>query len=279
MFGEIHNVSDIVTGALKKSKKFKLNYLWANWDKIVGKQLAKKSYVMYIDNNKIYIGVESSIWAQHYNQMKKEILNNINHFLKENIFTDLVIRVKKLPDYLLMKNNEAESLFDIEKESLTENEFLKINKISQDINDEIKDKIKNIMVLSKKREKSLQKIGKKRCTRCGSIFISESKVCVNCENDLHKEKRAVLYKLLKKYPLLDFNEVSKKMPDLRNEEFEDIKENLKKRLNMEMMRYLKNEELEKFKEIARIYFRLNSGIKSDIEIEKRIKNYLLRIIE
>jgi predicted Zn-ribbon and HTH transcriptional regulator len=279
-YDELHSVKGIVTDAIKKSRLLKQGLIQGNWPKIVGIDYAKKSYVAMLKNHKLTIHVESSIWLQQFSFIKSEIIEKANEYLEMDYIVDIQFKVARvdLANYFI--NQDEEEKFEPEKILLENNKLNKIEKISQEIeDDEIRDRIKKLMITSKKREKFLLEEGNSKCIDCGSIFKGHKARCITCENKLRKMKRELIYDLVKTNPYITYEEVRIVLRDLRVEEFDDIKLKIKERYYKEMHDFINKDRIKEYKEHAKIYFSLETGIKDNSEIEFLVNNYLLRIEE
>ena len=74
------DVRDLMEAAITKSRLLKEGILKSEWDKIVG-ELSKKSFVIFLKQGKLFVGVENSIWIQQMNFQKQSIIKKTNEFL------------------------------------------------------------------------------------------------------------------------------------------------------------------------------------------------------
>ncbi len=277
----IHSVKGIVTDALKKSRLLKQGLIQGNWSKIVGKELAKKSYVAMIKNQVLIIHVENSVWLQQFSFMKRDLIEKANDFLELDYIRDIQFKVSPMNMGDYFKNEIEEKKFEPEKVYLDRGTLDKVEVIGEKIEDnEIKEKIKKLMILSKKREKFLlEEENNSKCIDCGVLFKGSSSRCTACENRLRNQKLELIYEYIKSKPSVRYKEMNLVLKDLRETEFEDIKEKIKTRCNIEMHKYIHTDEIDKYKEKARIYFALETGIEDEEELLHIVNNYLLRIEE
>ncbi len=277
----IYSVKGIVTDALKKSRLLKQGLVQGNWSKIVGKELAKKSYVAMIKNQVLIVHVENSVWLQQFSFMKRELIEKTNDFLELDYIRDLHFKVSPMNMGNYFTNEVEDKNFEPEKVYLDRGTLNKVEEIGNKIeDDEIKYKIKKLMILSKKREKFLlEEDNNLKCIDCGVLFKGSGIRCTACENKLRSQKLELIYEYIKTKPNVKYKEMNMVLKDLRETEFEDIKEKIKTRCNTEMHRYIHTDEIDKYKEKARIYFALETGVEDEEELEFTVNNYLLRIEE
>lgn len=277
----IHSVKGIVTDALKKSRLLKQGLIQGNWSKIVGKELAKKSYVAMIKNQILIVHVENSVWLQQFSFMKRDLLEKTNDFLDLDYIRDIQFKVSPMNMGNYFKNDIEEKRFEPDKVYLDRGTLDKVEVIGEKIeDDEIKEKIKKLMILSKKREKFLlEEENNSKCIDCGVLFKGSGKRCTTCENRLRNQKLELIFEYIKLKPNVKFREMNVVLKDLRETEFEDIKEKIKTRCNIEMHKYIHTDEIDKYRDKARIYFALETGIEDEDELLHIVNNYLLRIEE
>ena len=210
--------------------------------------------------------------------MKGTMLEEVNKFLEMEYIKDIMFRVKK---------REVEDFFDEEtEEDNFEPSQIKLNSSYKEFiedetsvieDSEIRNRIKKIMELSKKKEKFLLDEGNKKCKNCGVIFSGSGKICINCYNEHRKNKIAEIYEEIKDNPYLVYKDILKILPDLREEEYEDIRSKIKERVKFLMYKEINKDNEEEFRYYARIYFILETGIKDKFEIERLINYQLLQI--
>lgn len=274
----IHNVKDIVGDALKSSRLLKQGIIKGNWEKIVGKDLGRKTYVAGVKDRVLYVNTENPVMLHQLSFMKGTMLEEVNKFLEMEYIKDIMFRVKK---------REVEDFFDEEtEEDNFEPSQIKLNSSYKEFiedetsvieDSEIRNRIKKIMELSKKKEKFLLDEGNKKCKNCGVIFSGSGKICINCYNEHRKNKIAEIYEEIKDNPYLVYKDILKILPDLREEEYEDIRSKIKERVKFLMYKEINKDNEEEFRYYARIYFILETGIKDKFEIERLINYQLLQI--
>lgn len=278
-YDELVSVNSIVNDALKKSRLLKQGMIQGNWSKIVGKELAKKSYVAMLKNSVLIVYTENSVWLQQFNFMKKDLICRINEYLKMDYISDIQFKVSKMNIEDYFKEVEEEKEFHPEEVFLERGSEEKAEEVVAEIEDEeIRNRIKKLMILSKKREKFLlEEEGNKKCIDCGVIFKGKGIRCTVCENKLRKMKLELIYNIISSNPQARYEDVKPVLKDFRETEFEDIRENIKKRAYRLMHKALNMDDIDKYKEYARIFFVLETGISEEKEIDFMIKQYLERL--
>ncbi len=62
-----------------------------NWSEIVGKAVANNTKNIFVEKNKLYIKVESSILKQELSFMKEILADKINKYLEKQIIQEIII--------------------------------------------------------------------------------------------------------------------------------------------------------------------------------------------
>lgn len=278
-YDDLVSVNSIVTDALRKSRLLKQGMIQGNWSKIVGKELAKKSYVAMLKNNILIVHTENSVWLQQFSFMKIELIDRINEYLKMDYVKDIYFKVSKMDIEDYFKDKDYEKNFDPDKVFLDNGIENKAEEIVSEIEDQdIKEKIKKLMILSKKREKFLlEEDGNRKCIDCGVLFKGNENRCTVCENKLRKMKLELIYNIIASKPNVKFEDVKPVLKDFRKTEFEDIRETIKKRYYRLMHKAINNDDIEKYKEYAEIFFVLETERIDKEEIDFLVNQYLERL--
>lgn len=272
---EMKNVKEIIDDAVKKSRKLKEGLIQGNWSSIIGEDLSKKSYVSALKEQVLFVHVENSVWLQQFSFMKQDIIKKVNAYLNLDYVKDVQLRISKMKIEEYFKEVEDEVKFEPDKIVLDANIEKESEEIIHDINDNvIKEKIKKLLILSKKKEKFLLDRGSQKCIDCGIIFKGSQVRCTVCENKLRKQKLELIYSIIKSNLNIPFEGVKPVLKDFRESEFKDMKQEIKEKYKRLMHKAINDEEMELFEEYAKKYFTLEIE-KDDIdEINRLIRSYL-----
>lgn len=63
--------------------------LLRSWDTIVGEKIAARSEPAYVQNKTLWISVSDSIWMQHLQSMKPELLRKVREFMPDLEIIDI----------------------------------------------------------------------------------------------------------------------------------------------------------------------------------------------
>ena len=273
----IHNVKDIVGDALKSSRLLKQGIIKGNWEQIVGKDLGRKTYVAGVKERVLYVNTENPVMLHQLSFVKGNMLEEVNKFLGIDYIKDIMFRVKKRGVEDFFDDEIPEDKFEPNEIKLNSGYKNFIEEETSVIEDpEIRNRIKKIMELSKKKEKFLLDEGNKKCENCGVIFSGSGKICINCYNEQRKIKIAEIYEEIKENPYIVYKDIFKILPDLREEEYEDIRVKIKERVKILMYKEINRDNEDEFRYYARIYFILETGIKDKFEIDRLINYQLLQ---
>lgn len=272
---EMKNVKEIIDDAIKKSRKLKEGLIQGNWSSIIGEDLSKKSYVSALKDQVLFVHVENSVWLQQFSFMKQDIIKKVNAYLNLEYVKDVQFRIAKMKIEEYFKEVEDEIKFEPDKIFLDTNIEKESEKIIHEINDNaLKEKIKKLLILSKKKEKFLLDKGSKKCIDCGIIFNGSQVRCTICENKLRRQKLELIYSIIKSNLNIPFEGVKPVLKDFRESEFKDMKQEIKLKYHRLMHKAIKDEKMELFEEYAKKYFALEIEKDDTDEINRLIKNYL-----
>lgn len=184
----IHNVKDIVGDAIKNSRLLKQGLIKGNWPKIIGNDLGRKTFVGGVKDRVMYVYTENPVLLHQLSFLKDEFIAKTNDFLGMPYIKNIQFKVKKreISDYF---KDEEDDDFDIDQVKLGSFYKETIEENVKDIeDDEIKNRIRKLMELSKKKEKYLLQEGNKKCKICGIIFSGSKNICINCYNEDRKNR-------------------------------------------------------------------------------------------
>ncbi|RUA07233.1 MAG: hypothetical protein DSY38_03070 [Fusobacteria bacterium] len=270
------DVKDLIDAGITKSRPLKEGILKSEWDKIVG-DLSKKSFVLFLKDKKVFVGVENSIWIQQLNFQKKEIIKKINELFGEEYVKDLIFKIgrKNTEDYFLEDNEEIhEEEIDLDTVKLTEEEYIKIEKELEEIEDkEIKKRTKDILEKSYKRKKYLKLHGYRKC-QCGIYYSSEEPKCAICINKEVLKLEETLMKAFKNKKLLNYLQAKEKFKNLTEKEYERIKIKKLSKIKKNIDIYIKSKNLDKALELSKLYLTIDLGNTDKDYIDKRAKEFL-----
>jgi hypothetical protein len=272
----IHNVKDIVGDAIKNSRLLKQGLIKGNWPKIIGNDLGRKTFVGGVKDRTMYVYTENPVLLHQLSFLKEEFIEKTNEFLGMPYIKNIQFKVKKreISDYF---KDEEDDDFDIDQVKLGSFYKETIEENVKDIeDDEIKNRIRKLMELSKKKEKYLLQEGNKKCKICGIIFSGSKNICINCYNEDRKNRISQVFEEVKKNPYIQYEELKRILPDLRESELIDFKEKIKEKVKTLMYKEINNDNERNFRYYARIYYILETGLKDSYEIEKLINYQLLQ---
>ncbi len=272
----IHDVKDIVGDAIKNSRLLKQGLIKGNWPKIIGNDLGRKTFVGGVKDRTMYVYTENPVLLHQLSFLKDEFIAKTNDFLGMPYIKTIQFKVKKreISDYF---KDEEDDDFDIDQVKLGSFYKETIEENVKDIeDDEIKNRIRKLMELSKKKEKYLLQEGNKKCKICGIIFSGSKNICINCYNEDRKNRISQVFEEVKKNPYIQYEELKRILPDLRESELIDFKEKIKEKVKTLMYKEINNDNEKNFRYYARIYYILETGLKDSYEIERLINYQLLQ---
>lgn len=79
----------------KWSKKIKGYQIISNWENLVGKEIAKSSQPIKIQDKCLFLAVKSNVWANELNLRKGELVEKINREAGEEIISNILFKVRR----------------------------------------------------------------------------------------------------------------------------------------------------------------------------------------
>jgi rubrerythrin len=163
--------------------KIRGNLALFKWDKIVGEKLAKFTTPLYYKEGVLYVGVVSSLFMRELTLMKDVILEKVQKEVGKSPVHDLKFRVIEKPvkrkvNYVPETKEEDFSEIKLTPSDLEWVENL-VKKLKADEN--AKKKYAELLILYKKNEKLREKLGYKRCKKCGVLFKGKGDLCPVCK--------------------------------------------------------------------------------------------------
>jgi len=268
------DISSLVETAITKSRLLKEGILKSEWDKIVG-ELSKKSYVIFLKQGKLFVGVENSIWIQQMNFQKKSIINKTNEFLGGDYVSEIIFKIgkKDTKDYFL-EEKETNDLIDLDSISLTEEEYLQMEEELEAIKDIlIKKKTKIVLEKSYKRKKYLILHGYKQC-KCGIYYSSTEPMCAICINKEVLKLEETLMKAFKERKMLKYSQAVKELDSLTEKEYDRIKLKKLSKIKKNIDIYLKNRKDNLAFELSKLYFTIELGRIENEYLGRRAEEFI-----
>lgn len=79
----------------KWSKKIKGYQIVSNWENLAGKEIAKSSQPIKIQDKCLFLAVKSNVWANELNLRKGELVEKINREAGEEIISNILFKVRR----------------------------------------------------------------------------------------------------------------------------------------------------------------------------------------
>lgn len=92
---ETHSLKEVVNDYidhLKIGGKLKETQLLSNWEKIMGKTIAKKTQKIYIKDRVLYISLTSSVLRNELFMMRSKLKERLNESVGAEVLKDIVLR-------------------------------------------------------------------------------------------------------------------------------------------------------------------------------------------
>lgn len=148
------------------------------WRQVVGELIARRTCPLYVMNGVLYVEAATSVIAQEVSLMKGDYIKRINEVLGEKGLSDIK---PKAPQQAREDSRLPDSI-DLQHAPLLDDERDQIRKITADVQDgQLRKTLERLFSTLKKLEKARQRLGWKRCPRCGVFHDGEGELCFNCE--------------------------------------------------------------------------------------------------
>lgn len=88
----IKNVIDIFLNLYGIREKYNEYKIRSNWEKMMGKMIAKHTVRIYISKKVMYINLDSAALRQELSYAKKKIIDKLNKIMGENVIDEIVFK-------------------------------------------------------------------------------------------------------------------------------------------------------------------------------------------
>ncbi len=95
----INTLDSLLTDSLSTLKKktgFKLAGIWDVWAKALPEDIVKNTKPEAFKEHSIIVNVESSVWLQHIQFRKAEIIDSLNRELGKDVVQDIKFKIGKI---------------------------------------------------------------------------------------------------------------------------------------------------------------------------------------
>lgn len=148
------------------------------WRQVVGELIARRTCPLYVMNGVLYVEAATPVIAQELSLMKGDYIKRINEVLGETLISDIK---PKAPEQAHEDSRLPDSI-DLQHAPLLDDEREQIQKITATItNDPLRETLERFLITLKRLEKARQRLGWRRCSRCGIFHDDEGELCFNCE--------------------------------------------------------------------------------------------------
>ena len=269
---KLNRIGEVSISRITENDRYMIHIIRKNWRKIVGDVIAEYSFPSFFSKGKLTVIVENNLIMNEMKMYRETILENINEEFHGIAVGEIYMKSGKIyyngdlyKDY--EETEETAEITDEEKEKIEE-------LFSENENDELAERIKNIALNSKINEKILLKKGYKECERCGDLFLGEDEICIKCRNELENEKMGRIKKLIEKNPLISYRETEREIEELTEGEFYKARDQLAEDLTLFVSELIEQHTLKEAGQAAEKYAVYRTG-SSERYIVNKVKEELL----
>lgn len=230
--GNLSQAGQSIPTVLEKYKLlYPLRFYMAkrDWEQIVGKQVAKYSYIKEMDRHEVVIGVTNSIWMNQLFIIQQDIQDKLNAY----IGTDFVHSVrfvkagrKPLPPVFQEEKKEnalQKNLHTAIRNIVLSDEFVaSVKEQTEGIKEPLRSKIRAARYASEKNRLAHEAAGYRICPQCGRWLEEWETLCLFCRRKAWQEKIRWAYSILKEQPWLTLAQFGEAGNVAINKEVEDV---------------------------------------------------------
>ena len=189
-----------------------------HWESLVGQDLSCHAFPQRLMHGHLFIVCSSSPWLQTLHYLKGEILSKIRTRFPE----------MKIQEIQGTVGNMVQPVVSVQEKPWPDWEKEPEQPIAGKIDPELKPILSRVLRKSQARLRGLKEKGLVLCPQCQFLMIPQtSDACSVCrsrnrELALLKQPQYLLREALKETPWLNFDEVKKQIPEIREEDFQQI---------------------------------------------------------
>lgn len=196
-------------------EQFKLNTLIHHWRDVVGPIYAGHTRIIDIKPPKIVLSADNSQWMQEVKMNQKRILKAINDYYKSDIITEIGLimhrqsYVKETVNTEILKIDmpDIDGYIDMSKIVLSNDDMKSIDAMVESLaEDTLKEPFRKVLISSRKKEVYLLEHGYHRCERCHTLMSRQTKYCVSCEYEMHRNHINDIKTQIRRHPYIKYSE-------------------------------------------------------------------------
>ena len=196
-------------------EQFKLNTLIHHWRDVVGPIYAGHTRIIDIKPPKIVLSADNSQWMQEVKMNQKRILKAINDYYKSDIITEMGLimhrqsYVKETVNTEILKIDmpDIDGYIDMSKIVLSNDDMKSIDAMVESLAEEkLKEPFRKVLISSRKKEVYLLEHGYHRCERCHTLMSRQTKYCVSCEYEMHRNHINDIKTQIRRRPYIKYSE-------------------------------------------------------------------------
>lgn len=197
-------------GKKENQDKVHLKMLHQEWPKIVGNQLAQRSYPYQIKGKELWVYADPGAWLQNLTLMSGMILKKINQWWGEDKFSSLKVLGKRSQQKEETVENMEHQKPPKKREYIpTLEEIKQAEREVPDFQDEgLKKKAIETLSLLKAKERTVKEKALPVCSQCGIAIEEGEEICPICEAEEKRKKKDQARKQLRTFPWLSTKELA-----------------------------------------------------------------------
>lgn len=198
------------------SEDFQRRYIAAHWEQLFGHFTAKHVRVINLENKKLFLHCDSSVWSDTINLRKMEMMGEINKFAGSDLVHDILFVQMDKPrasfgpaspppdlrkdDERFRRNLQATPISDDELESIKE-------RSKQVTHDDVRKVMERLQIKHAKLQKMHLANGWHPCASCDCLIEPEATLCFTCSLKSQQTTDAKIRKILLDEPWAKYKDI------------------------------------------------------------------------
>lgn len=200
--------------------------IFYRWPEIVGTEMAKQIIPQSLKFKTLYVYIKNPVWANNFQYVKQEVISKINQVIGKKLVEEIQFSRWKQKEAVVPAAKAAESdsykqrLAEVEVEPSAAEAIAK--KVARIRNEDLKEKLRGIMLTQYKRDKLREEDNWQSCACCGMSIPPGEELCFLCQLEEEQERELEMRAIFRIMPQIKFAQLRDYM-DCTSEEYNRIK--------------------------------------------------------
>lgn len=275
---KLNKISEVKMEKILEDDRYLIHIIRKNWKKMAGETIAEYSFPSFFSKGKLTVIVGNNLILNEMRMYQEVLLDHINEALYDDKVKDLYLKTGNLYDKKeeLYRDFDDEA-FDPSEVKITEEEKERIEiEFSKYENSKIAERVKKIAVNAKETEKILMRKGYRECIRCSDLFMGAGDICIKCLNELAEERLKEIKRVIERFPLISYREISKQI-ELTENEYYRARDQLAEELTFIISDFIEEKNMTAAKEAAKKHAIYKTGSDDEYIISQVMEKLINRL--